>query len=255
MLPTLAPTRQQLATLSTPHPRPAAEQLLDPAAGTVTIGVRADGDPARLPLWTEHGAVHLSISGGTDTPDVLTHIWAAESASPLVSPWAAGFDQDLNNTVGPRLDGRACTPEQTHELLGAVVAEARARYGTAAAWPTTYQPTEAEPLITVTLTMWALTTCDPESVLLVDELARTGRRTGISLRIAHHRHHRDTLGSAVYVAMNQGARIALRGQGSDVDLGEGPAAIPARLRGTGYLLTPGRDLALFRTWAQQYTAA
>ncbi|MFF2548328.1 hypothetical protein ACFVUY_38025 [Kitasatospora sp. NPDC058063] len=257
---TLDHTREQLDTLRTPQARPAAEQLLDPEAGTVTIGRTAAGTPAAVPLWTEHGAVHLGIVGasGAGASVILAHLWAAESVSPLVRSWAAGLDQDLDQDLddypGPALDRRACTPDQTRDLLADAARIARMRFAALSNWPEPYEPTKTEPLVTVTLTMWELVRLDPGSMRHVEELAAHGRKGGVSLRFAYRGHYLETLGGRLHATLSANTLIALRGGEIGRLLGRTHAAVPADMPGTGYLVSPRTGPALFRSWAPHRAA-
>ena len=254
----LTPTAQQLDELLAPQPRPAVEQLLDPAAGTIAIGQRTDGDPARLPIWTEHGAVHLGVVGraGAGASVLLTHLWAAEAPSPLLRSWAAGApDFDEQHLGEQHLDRTATTPGQTRALLAEAVELAHARHTAASNWPGLYQPTEAEPLITLTLTRWDLVRADAASVRHVEGLALLGRRAGIGLRVTYPGHYLDALGTVLSRALAGGALVALHGSAIGGVAGGAQAAIPFDLPGTGYLLTRRQSPALFRTWAPAAVAA
>ncbi|MFD4535623.1 hypothetical protein ACFWNL_18285 [Kitasatospora sp. NPDC058397] len=262
---TLTHTADQLAELRAPQARPAVEHLLDHQAGTVTIGRTADGAPAVVPLWTEHGAVPLGIIGGpgAGASGILDHLWAAESASPVVSPWVAGLDQDLDHYLGPTLDRRACTPDQTRDLLRAAVHIARNRaYPIArdraailANWPRpVYQPTAAEPLITLTLTTWELVRLDDDGMRHVEELTLFGRRGGVALRIAYRGHYLTTLGGNLHATLSNSTLIALRDAELGFALGPARATIPTAMPGTGYLIAPHRGTGprgpvLFRSFA------
>ncbi|MFD9593125.1 hypothetical protein ACFWA9_10245 [Kitasatospora sp. NPDC059973] len=257
MDPTLTQTDEQLDALRTPQPRPTAEQLLDPAAGTVAIGRSADGTPAAVPLWTEHGAVPLGIIGaeGAGASVILSHLWAAESASPLVRCWVAGLDQDLDHHLGPTFDRHVCDPDETRDLLAEAARIASLRAAALSNWPRPYQPTPAEPLVTLSLTLWDLVRLDAASLHHVEELATHGRRGGVALRITYRRHLLGDLGYRLHKALSAGALIALRGAETGRALGPANATIPADMPGTGYLITRRSAPALFRSWAPHRTAA
>ncbi|MFD8597682.1 hypothetical protein ACFV1L_22030 [Kitasatospora sp. NPDC059646] len=249
------PAAELLDALRTPLSRPAAEQLLDPAAGTVAIGQYADGTPAAVPLWTEHGAVPLGIVGdaGAGASVILRHLWEAEAASPLVRSWVAGFDQEPEHYLGTPFERHAGDPEAIYHLLDDAAQIAGRRAADMSNWPDTYRPTEAEPLVTLTLTMWELTRTDRDSVRLVERIAATGRRGGVSLRIVYRRHAVQTLGHALAQRLGSGALIALRGGEFGLGLGSGPVAVPKDMPGTGHLITPRRT-GLFRSWAPRPAA-
>ena len=253
---------EQLDALRTPQPRPAAEQLLDPAAGTVAIGRRADGTAATVPLWTEHGAVPLGIIGanGAGATVILRHLWAAEAASPLVRSWAAGLDQDLDDHLGPALDRQVCDPGETRDLLAEAADLARSRAAALTNWPRPYQPTHMEPLITLSLTLWELTSLDTASVGHVEQLAAFGRRGGVALRVTYRAHRIDSLGTAMHQILSNSPLIVLRGTGNGRGLGSLPIAVPRDMPGTGHLITRRRGgtpptPTLFRSWAPHRAAA
>uniref|UniRef100_UPI002F906840 hypothetical protein n=1 Tax=Kitasatospora indigofera TaxID=67307 RepID=UPI002F906840 len=180
-------TDHRAGALATPAPRPPAEQLLDPATGAVTVGVRADGTPARLPLWNRHGAVHTHISAraGCGASTLIDHLLVAEHAGDLTQSWVA----DPNGQrPSHQLAARTATgPAEILALLRDAVDLLRERSRDTAALADgdlgVYAPTPQRPLITLTLGDWPHLSTRDDLVLLAKEIALTGRRVGLSLRV------------------------------------------------------------------------
>ncbi|MEU8926997.1 hypothetical protein AB0D10_39780 [Kitasatospora sp. NPDC048545] len=177
-------TRQheETAQLADPAPRPPTDQLLDTATGTAAIGRYADGRLARVPLWNVNGAVHLHISArtGAGSSTLIDHLLAAEHASPLVRSWVA----DANGTRPSHqyADRATTTKDGAADLLLEAVELLRERLlDTDADGP--YAPTPQRPLISITLGDWPHLSTRGDVARLADEIARTGRLAGMSLRV------------------------------------------------------------------------
>ncbi|MEV4616977.1 hypothetical protein AB0K43_30930 [Kitasatospora sp. NPDC049258] len=173
---------QERAQLADAAPRPSADQLLDAATGTVAVGRLADGTTARVPLWNVNGAVHTHISAraGAGSSTLIDHLLAAEHASPLVRSWVA----DANGArPSHRLADRATTAKDgAADLLLEAVELLRERLldtDTDAA----YAPTPERPLISITLGDWPHLSTRGDVARMADEIARTGRLAGVSLRV------------------------------------------------------------------------
>ncbi|MER5353435.1 hypothetical protein ABT093_24255 [Kitasatospora sp. NPDC002551] len=172
---------QERALLADPAPRPPADQLLDPDAGTIAIGRYADGTPARVRLWTTDGAAHCQIAAETSagSSTLIDHLLAAEHASDLTRSWAArsygirdGLAERTATTRGETLDLLRDAAALMHERLAADAADA--------AGP--YVPTPERPLISITLGHGSYSAV-PQAARLVTEIATTGRPAGIALRV------------------------------------------------------------------------
>ncbi|WP_371484837.1 hypothetical protein [Kitasatospora sp. NBC_00315] len=171
--------------LADPAPRPPADQLLDAATGTVAVGRLADGRPARVPLWNANGAVHTHISAraGAGYSTLIDHLLAAEHASPFVRSWVA----DANGTRSShRLADRAATTKDgAADLLLEAVEVLRERLRDTDTDPVSgaYAPTPQRPLISITLGDWPHLSTRGAVARMADEIARTGRLAGMSLRV------------------------------------------------------------------------
>lgn len=173
---------QERAQLADPAPRPPADQLLDTATGTVVVGRLADGTPARVPLWNRHGAVHAHISARADagSSTLIHHLLAAEHASPLVRSWVA--DANGHRPSHRHADRATTTKDGAADLLleAAELLHERLRDADTDA---AYAPTPERPLLSITLGDWPHLSTRGDVARLADEIARTGRPAGISLRV------------------------------------------------------------------------
>jgi len=102
-------------TQPTHHPGAAA---LNPATGTVDIGVHVDGEPAQWTLWNDRGAYGGAVigDGGAGGTNVMRGLLAAVVDCELVSPWAIDVN-GLNLTGVPAAARVALTLEEAHAAI------------------------------------------------------------------------------------------------------------------------------------------
>lgn len=163
------------AQLATPAPRPPAEQLLDPATGSIAIGHFADGTTARMPLWNTDGAAHNTIAAetGAGATTLLGHLLAAEHASDLVRSWVA-----VDHGVPLGLAERTAARYDSTGLLREAIDLIDERLRDSSTGP--FRPTPDRPLISVTADWMHL----PQHARhLAHEIATTGRTAGVALRV------------------------------------------------------------------------
>ncbi|MFF8775081.1 hypothetical protein [Kitasatospora sp. NPDC015120] len=173
---------QERARLADPAPRPPADQLLDPATGTIAIGRYADGTVALARLWNTDGAAHCQIAAetGAGSSTLIDHLLAAEHASDLTRSWAArgygirdGLTERTATTRGETLDLLRDAASLMHERL----ADPHDASGP-------YVPTPERPLISITLGHGSYSAAgSSQAARLVIEIATAGRPAGLALRV------------------------------------------------------------------------
>ncbi|MFI9365994.1 hypothetical protein ACIG5E_33825 [Kitasatospora sp. NPDC053057] len=172
---------EERAQLADPATRPPADQLLDPATGTIAIGRYADGTQARASLWNTDGAAHCQIAAetGAGSSTLIDHLLAAEHASDLTQSWAAS-----RYGIRPGLADRTTTTRgETVDLLRDAVALMHERLAAGADTAGPYAPTPERPLISITLGHGSYSSAScMEAAYLANEIATTGRLAGIALR-------------------------------------------------------------------------
>ncbi|MGV9267378.1 hypothetical protein ACWDRR_22255 [Kitasatospora sp. NPDC003701] len=237
-------TTDRLAAWRSPSARPSTETLFDAAAGTVAIGRHPDGGDAVLELYSSEGATPATITGlpgdGGGIGTLLDTLWDVEQATALVEPWAV--DPGGAHTAHRPPTRCADTAERAVELLAEARELVLSRVHGGLLQPTLkgYRPTDAHPLVTLTVVGLAdLLRQDRRIGRELEVIARWARRGGLSLRSA------DRPDTAVPGLLGQ---ILAGGSRIELLAGTGSSGQDQVLPGTGLLTLPFGEPVLFRAW-------